>query len=123
MDAAIHRRGETGVAAHRDHASATPAGRIRRTIGGPIVDDQHFGGGLRLRVQRIEQALQQITAVPNRHDRADTHRRKRFLARNAMLWKPSRHGLSLASPRREEYMMEISPKRIRGLRRASILIS
>src|ERR1039458_5799762 len=52
----------------------------------------------------------------------EPHRRNRFRARKARFWTPSRHGFSFFSPKRVEYRIEISPKRIRGWRNASILI-
>src|SRR5262249_40622807 len=122
-NATVDGGGEPGVAAHPDDACAASAGKIGRAIGGAVIDGDNFGGAERLCVERIEQAGEMLAAVPHGHNGADAHRKKRFLRRKARLANPSRQALSLVSPRREEYMMEISPKRMRGVRRASILIS
>src|SRR5262249_24363588 len=123
LDAAIHRRREARIAAHGDDTRASRAGQIWRAVVGAVIDGEHFASAQGLPVERVEEPRQQLAAVPNRHDGGDAHRKKRFFTRKARLAKPSRQALSLVSPRRELYMIEISPKRMRELRSASILIS
>src|SRR5260221_10412730 len=57
-----------------------------------------------------------------RHYGGHTHE-NRFFTRNQRFRNPSRQGFSLISPSRDEYMMEISAKRMLSLFNASILIS
>src|ERR1035441_541465 len=78
---------------------------------------------MRLRSQRGQQPRQKVAAIPYRHDGADLHRQKRFLNSSIRFCTPSRQRLSLVSPTREVYIIEISPNRIRASRSASILIS
>src|SRR5262249_26266237 len=92
-------------------------------VGGSVIHHQQLFRGPGLRPQAGEQAREIVAAVPHRDDCADAHRKNRFLSRNSKFWMPSRQGLSLISPSRDEYMIDISPKRMRGLRSASILIS
>src|ERR1035437_8142060 len=122
-DGAIDGVGESGIATQGDHARATVARQIGRAVGGAVVDDQQLGGGAGLRFECGEEARQQVAAIPHGHDGADVHRKKRFLNRSSRFCTPSPQRLSLVSPTREVYMMEISPKRIRESRKASILIS
>src|ERR1039458_7724507 len=122
-DTAVDGFGEAGVTAHREDAGAAGARGIGSAVGRAIVHHQPFGGGQRLGLQSVEQPFQQGPAVPDRHDGGDAHRKNRFLTRKARFWMPSRQGLSFISPRRVEYRIAISPKRMRRLRIASILIS
>src|SRR5262245_38690129 len=122
-DPVIHRMSEAGVVPHAEDSSAVRRGKLGSAVSGSVVYDQQLGCRPGLGGQAGEQPRQILAAVPHRNNRADAHRKKRFLKRNARFCKPSRQGLSLISPRREEYMMEISPKRMREFRRASILIS
>src|ERR1039457_372795 len=122
-DATVDGFGEAGVAAHREDAGAAGASGVGSAVGGTVVHHQPFGGGQGLDLQSVEQPLQQGPAVPHRHYGRDAHRKNRFLTRKARLWMASRQGLSLISPRRVEYRIAISTKRIWRLRMASILIS
>src|SRR5262249_37786917 len=121
-DSPVHGRRESRVAAHRDHTRATRTRQVGGAIRGGVIDRQHLARAEGLRIQRVEQTPQIFPTVPHGHDGGD-HRRKRFFKRNMIFCNPSRHRLSFVSPSREEYRMEISPKRTRGFRIASILIS
>src|SRR5262249_33001739 len=115
--------GEAGITPHRDHARAAARCQLRSAVGRAVIYYQHLADQGGLCRHADQQALQQLAPVPHRYNGADAHRKKRFFARNHRFWNPSRQGFSFFSPSRDEYRIEISPKRMRELRSASILIS
>ena len=101
-DPSIHGDGETVVAVQADDVRTRLLGQIGRTIGGTIIDHEDLIEGPCLKLQIVEQGAQQRCAIPVRNDCGHLHE-KRFCTRNHKFAKPSRHGFSLISPKRELY--------------------
>ena len=84
-NAAVHGRGETGVAAHRNHTRSTRPGQLGRAVGRTVVHHQQLRGGLGLDLQAGEQPLEKLAAVPHRHNGGNAHGKRRFFSRKARL--------------------------------------
>ena len=83
-DAAIHGRGEAGVAAHREsRARRAPRASSGAPSAEPLSTTSSSPAGRVCAARLASSRCQQLAAVPHRHDGGDAHRKKRFLARNS----------------------------------------